>query len=254
MPPEAVLAKRGHDGQALFVRARCIEELGNAGRAIQAYQEALVAEPGQVDSLQRLWQLYEKEGRVSDAVTSLETLSSLGVSGPAERLELVRLYAGTGLNSARGIELLEGLPADAVPASTRAELEGQARHPAPGDALGLGRGDPGHSRAALSAARAATARPRPIRCERNSSSSVTPSSAADHRWEQAARADVALDPADADQHRRGPQHQRHRRPASLLKRLSSGRLTRGPQRAREQQPGLGRDRQARQLHQAVRGG
>ena len=129
---ETVLARKPHDGSALYVRARCLEENKENERAIAAYQAALVADPGQVDSLKRLWQLYEAGGAVPDAVTSLETLLQVGAASPEEQVELARLYGETGLNPQRGLKLVEAAahftPRPAGLDEIRRKLEHAAAH------------------------------------------------------------------------------------------------------------------------------
>jgi tetratricopeptide (TPR) repeat protein len=104
-----VLRKRPNDPQALYVRARCLDELGEKNRAIGAYRAVLDADPGNTDALQRLWQVYESEGQITDAIATLETLLQTGSAGDPEKLELARLYSETGFNSARGLKLVDEL-------------------------------------------------------------------------------------------------------------------------------------------------
>ena len=112
---EAVLSKRPTDAQALYVRARCLESLDEDARAIGAYRSVLAAAPGDTEALERLWQLYEKEGQVTDAIAALETLYDTHDASDAEMLELARLYSETGFDAARGLKIVEQLAHSDVP-------------------------------------------------------------------------------------------------------------------------------------------
>ena len=107
---EAVLEKRPNDPQALYVRARCLEALEENDRAIGAYSNVLEVSPGHTEALSRLWRLYEKDGQVTSAMTSLETLYLAGDAQDSEKLELARLYSETGFHSQRGLKILDSLP------------------------------------------------------------------------------------------------------------------------------------------------
>lgn len=110
---ELMLRKRARSALALYVRARSLEAMQQDLRALEAYRDALDVDPGQTESLQRMWLLYEKLGMVPDAISALETLLRTGAASSGEKLELVRLYAETGLSPGLGIDILDELPKDA---------------------------------------------------------------------------------------------------------------------------------------------
>jgi tetratricopeptide (TPR) repeat protein len=114
---EAVLSRKPRDARALYVRGRCLEAGRENDRAVAEYQSALGAAPGHVPSLQRLWRLYESADKINDAISSLETLNQLAEASTEEQVELARLYSETGMNSKRGLGLLDKASQSANPPS-----------------------------------------------------------------------------------------------------------------------------------------
>ena len=106
---ESVLSRQPKNGRALYVRARAIESQSSDDpvRAINAYREAIEADPDQTEALSRLWRLYEKQGQKADAMSALERLDLLGETTIEEQAELARIYADTGYNVPRGLRLIE---------------------------------------------------------------------------------------------------------------------------------------------------
>jgi tetratricopeptide (TPR) repeat protein len=105
---EAVISRQPHNGKALYVRARAIEDQSpdDPVRAINAYRQVLEAEENQLEALSRLWRLYSKNGEKSEAISVLEHLLFLGDATAEEEVELAALYGETGINAARGQKLI----------------------------------------------------------------------------------------------------------------------------------------------------
>jgi len=112
---EGVIAHQPKNGRALYVRARAIElQSGDdVVRAINAYREAIEADPEQTEALSRLWLLYDKQGQTGDAISTLERVVALGEATPEEEIALVKLYVKTGYHLAQAQHMAEeGLKKD----------------------------------------------------------------------------------------------------------------------------------------------
>lgn len=104
---KAVIDKQPKNGRALYVRARAIEvqSADDPVRAINAYQGAIEGDPNQTEALSRLWRLYLKQNQKNDAISMLERLRILGEATADEDIELVGLYADTGINPVEGLKM-----------------------------------------------------------------------------------------------------------------------------------------------------
>ncbi len=137
---EGVLARQPTNGKALYVRARAVERNveqagGDLTRAINAYREVIEAHPGQAEALGRLWRLYQKSGDRNGAMVALEHLLMLGETTPDEEVELAEMYAKTGVNTGRGLRLinaaLQRMPGEPRFLQIRAELTKKHKPPGP---------------------------------------------------------------------------------------------------------------------------
>jgi predicted Zn-dependent protease len=147
---QQVLGRHPRNARALYVRARIIETGSSADpvRAINAYREAMDADPGQAEALRHLFRLYLKHGDKTDAMSALEHLHLLGEITDEEELELAALYADTGISAQRGLEIIaEALrrePGSARCLALKQKLEAKAaampKRRAPGSGVQILRG------------------------------------------------------------------------------------------------------------------
>ncbi|MGC4122376.1 MAG: tetratricopeptide repeat protein [Myxococcales bacterium] len=142
---KAVIDKQPKNGRALYVRARAIEvqSADDPVRAINAYQQAIEGDPNQTEALSRLWRLYLKQNQKNDAISMLERLRILGEATPDEDVELIGLYADTGINPVEGLkmcnEALKRDPGNGKLLGFKKQLEAKAprlNRPKPGEAGG----------------------------------------------------------------------------------------------------------------------
>ncbi len=107
---EAVLADYPQDYRGIYLNAWALEMLGDSNslnQAVEGYRKAVEVDSERPEALVRLWRVYQKQGKLDDAISVLERLVQLGEALPNERLELADLMVQAQMRLDRAKDLLE---------------------------------------------------------------------------------------------------------------------------------------------------